>query len=467
MNAYKYNAVLSHKKNIDNLSKLHEDFIFTPVDKASNNVAIICKHYYVKVLQEELVRSGHFILVNEDRTELINRCAEYINSCQVKVCDSERNLPIAYWTAKMHKQPPSSRFITSCRNTVTSSLSNVVGLCLSRLLKSDKNISKYIHKFKNYHDYFIIDNRNDVIQYMKDSNALGHSGKSVTTYDFKTLYTSIPHGKLKDVLAKYVKKVFKSKGKKYIIVSGKSCYFSNRRDNNKVTFTASGLIEHVKFLVDNAYVEFNGQIYKQIIGVPMGTNCGPYLANIFLHYYEQSYIMRMVDNEEWDTLHSLEALFRYQDDCLVFEDNGVFGRVLSDIYPNEMEVENTNISTCVSTYLDLYISVYKGKYSYKVFDKRKNFDFNVINYPFIPSNIPTYATYGVFTSQLIRLCQVNSNIHGLKKSFKELCHKFLGQGFNKCKLVKRYNAFVVKYANLWTMFGYDISSSQFISDIFK
>ena len=408
-----------------------------------------------------------FTPVNEDKAVLLNRCVEFVQNCGINVSDSDLQLPLAYWTPKMHKTPPSTRFITSCRNTVTSGLSNVVGVCLSRILKTDKNMSRYKHKYKDYHDYFIIDNRNEVIKYMKDSNGLGRNGKSVKTYDFKTLYTSIPHDKLKDVVYKYIKKVFHEKGKKYIVTSGKSSYFSNRRDNNKVTFTADGLIEQVKFIIDNAYVEFNSQIFRQIIGIPMGTNCGPYLANIFLHFYEYDFIDRMVANEEWEVLRSLHALFRYQDDCLVFEDNNVFSRVLSDIYPVEMEIENTNISTSVSTYLDLQISVHRGKYNFKLFDKRKDFNFDVINYPFLPSNVPKNASYGVFISQLIRLCQVNSNIHGLKRSFKELCQKFLKQGFEKCKLINRYEYFAVKYANLWTVFGYDISSTNFIKDVFK
>ena len=305
---------------------------------------------------------------------------------------------------------------------------------------------------------------------MKRSNALGHNGKSVKTYDFKTLYTSIPLDKLKDVLNKYIKTVFKVKGKRYIIVCGKSCYFSNRRDNNKITFTANGLIEQVNYIIDNAYVEFNGQIYRQIVGIPMGTNCGPYLANIFLHHYEQNFIKQMVESEQWYTLQQLAALFRYQDDCLVFEDNGEFSRVLMDIYPAEMEIENTNLSANTSTYLDLYISVHRGKYSYRVFDKRKEFNFKVINYPFLPSNNPKYATYGVFTSQLIRLCQVNSNIHSLKKSFKELCSQFIKQGFNKSKVINRYDSFINKYANLWTMdliYHYPNSNMIYLSDSFS
>ena len=61
-----------------------------------------------------------------------------------------------------------------------------------------------------------------------------------------------------------------------------------------------------------------------------------------------------------------------------------------------------------------------GKYNFKLFDKRKSFNFEVINYPFLPSNIPDNVAYGVFVSQLIPLCQVNSNIHNLCKTMQNI-----------------------------------------------
>ena len=163
----------------------------------------------------------------------------------------------------------------------------------------------------------------------------------------------------------------------------------------------------------------------------------------------------------------MNALYRYQDDCIAFEDNNAFRDIISHIYPEEMEVENTNISMNTSTYLDLHISVHRGKYNFRLFDKRKSFNFEVINYPFLPSNIPVNAAYGVFVSQLIRLCQVNSNIHNLKKNLKELCKKFIMQGFSKDRLISKYKHFLRKYVNLWATFGHDLSSSVFIHQLFK
>ena len=54
------------------------------------------------------------------------------------------------------------------------------------------------------------------------------------------------------------------------------------------------LIQAVNFIIDNSYITFKGLVYKQIIGIPMGTNCAPHLANIYLHVYEYKYLCKLV-----------------------------------------------------------------------------------------------------------------------------------------------------------------------------
>ena len=46
----------------------------------------------------------------------------------------------------------------------------------------------------------------------------------------------------------------------------------------------------VEFLIDNIYIRTGKKIYRQQIGIPMGTNCAPFLANLFLFYFEYKYM---------------------------------------------------------------------------------------------------------------------------------------------------------------------------------
>ena len=92
------------------------------------------------------------------------------------------------------------------------------------------------------------------------------------------------------------------------------------------------MIAHVFYIIDNSYVEFNDLVYRQVIGIPMGNSCAPFLANIFLRHYEFQFIAQKIENEERETLMNLNALYRYQDDCIAFDDNNTVGEFVSDIY---------------------------------------------------------------------------------------------------------------------------------------
>ena len=51
-------------------------------------------------------------------------------------------------------------------------------------------------------------------------------------------------------------------------------------------YSETDIIRMVEFLIDNIYVEFGGHVYQQIVGVPIGTNCAPLVADLFLYSYE-------------------------------------------------------------------------------------------------------------------------------------------------------------------------------------
>ena len=152
----------------------------------------------------------------------------------------------------MHKDPPGNRFITAGKNTVTSSLSQLVSTGLKLMLKTQKNFSTYLNKYKTYNDYFIIDNHDDVIKFMDNSN-ISNSRKSVQSFDFKTLYTKIPHTALKENVEVFVHRVFKYKSKRFINITSKYAYFSNKRSKKCLSLTATEFLEMVGFIIALLY----------------------------------------------------------------------------------------------------------------------------------------------------------------------------------------------------------------------
>ena len=59
-------------------------------------------------------------------------------------------------------------------------------------------------------------------------------------------------------------------------------------------YTEEDIIKMLEFLVDNIFVVFAGKVFQQIVGIPMGTNCAPLLADIFLYSYEAEFIQSLL-----------------------------------------------------------------------------------------------------------------------------------------------------------------------------
>ena len=112
-----------------------------------------------------------------------------------------------------------------------------------------------------------------------------HRATSIQTLDFSTLYTSIPHDLLKPRMNNIINNAFKYKNGAtrytHIKVGRNKSYFTSDPLNGDNKCTASDICKMVEFLVHNINVRFSGQPFRQMVGIPMGTNCAPLLADLF------------------------------------------------------------------------------------------------------------------------------------------------------------------------------------------
>ena len=451
---FAYNNVLSKRKNKEDLDALKTNFVLVPVDKAGNNVALICKKYYIETLENEL-GSQTFTRANISSTDFVKKCQEDLRNFGMPVDKEKQSVPYLYWSAKMHKTPPKHRFITSGTNTILSGLSEEITKCMKVLVNTARYLDNYKIRGLKRH-ISIIDNRDDVLSFLNESNKSNDRNKSIRSFDFENLYTNIPHAKLKDKIKSFVFRIFELKKCNFITIGSHRAYFTKERSKKLNSCNKDELMSWIEYIIDNAMVEYLGVLYRQIIGIPMGTSCAPYLANIFLHVYEYEYIQTLVQNGQLDVARKLQNLFRYQDDCLALNDSGEFSDHFILMYPSELNLKNTNISVAKCTFLDLLISIFRGKFFYKSFDKRNDFNFDVVKFPHLHGKIPRKPSYGVFTSQILRFCEVNCNTKNFCKDVQDMVKVFVRQGFDKIKLFGHYNQFCQKYKYKWSKFGSNI-----------
>ena len=133
----------------------------------------------------------------------------------------------------------------------------------------------------------------------------------------------------------------------------------------------------------------------------MGTNCAPLVAGLFLFCCEKVFILSLSDNNQTEVIEAFNSTSRYIDDLLNI-DNNFFDSVVYHIYSSELQLNKANVSDTEVSFWDLHLSISDGFVKTKIFDKRDEFDIDIVNVPFLDGDVPRSTYYGVYISQLIR-----------------------------------------------------------------
>ena len=110
--------------------------------------------------------------------------------------------------------------------------------------------------------------------------------------------------------------------------------------------------------------------------------------------------------------------------------------MVNQIYPPELQLNKANTSDTEPPFSDLHLSISNGFVSSKIYDKRDDFDFDIVNFPFLDGNVPRRPFYGVYISHLIRFTRVCHHVEDVNTRNKCLTVKLLKQGYRYHKLKK-------------------------------
>ena len=115
-------------------------------------------------------------------------------------------------------------------------------------------------------------------------------------------------------------------------------------------------------------------IYQQKVGIPMGTNCAPLTADLFLYCYERDFMSDLHKSKRHDLIDMFKDTSRYLDDIFTI-DNHEFEKYIPDIYPSELQLYKANTSDKETSFLDLNIKVIGSDIHTSVYEKRDDFGF--------------------------------------------------------------------------------------------
>lgn len=357
-----FEGIYLNKNLLNEIDKIKNNFCVAIVDKASNNFCFVCKVFLKNLLIQEYVHNNTYICINNSEKVIGKRILALSKRIKIKL--NNVKFPYLFPTIKFHKQPVKFRFVTCstfCYNSYFGKLFfKYLKIILSNIFKLENN--------------FIIDNNQKLLNYL-NNNII----KTVNTFDFENLYTSIPHDNLIDICNFYFKYLEESN-------INREDWLDLCRVNIKENFLFNGI-----------------SFYKQIKGIPMGNSFSSAFANIFLHFYEFKYLNK----------YNINA-FRYIDDLIIFDFENF--EDLFNIYPKGLKLNQTNNNKFKVNYLDLKIDISNNKTLIGIYDKRIDFNFKVKVFTDYHSNLNSKIFKNIFFSQFNRIKKICNNFNDFNYS---------------------------------------------------
>ena len=181
----------------------------------------------------------------------------------------------------------------------------------------------------------------------------------------------------------------------------------------------------------------------------------------FLYCYDRDFMSDLQKSKRFDLIDMFNDISRYLDDIFTI-DNPEFEKHISYVYPAELQLNKANTSDKETAYLDLNIKLFGSGIQTSVFDKRDDFGFPIVNFPWLSGDVPRLPSYGIYISQLVRFARCCTSVVDFHSKNRQITSKLLTQGYRYHKLRKTFGKFFRSYSELLSKFG-DISFKEYLS----
>ena len=248
--------ILKKKRHLRSLEELHNKYVSVPADKAAQNVIVVFKKYYLQVVLKEIETTATYESIQEESQSIVDEHIKYFNTHYINIPSIYRCLPQFYWLPKLHKQPYGARFIAASHKCTTKPLSRLLTSCLKLITTHYKQYCNGIFCRTAVNCFWIIDNSQQVLSALSKINYFS-TAKCFDSYDFSTLYTSIPHAALNEALKTLIQEACKVRESEYIVAdTNGNAYWSEviSTSSAKYNIKEKTLIVYVEYLIDNIYV---------------------------------------------------------------------------------------------------------------------------------------------------------------------------------------------------------------------
>ena len=195
-----------------------------------------------------------------------------------------------------------------------------------------------VYKRDGINYFWSIKISNEVLNKFKSKN---FQASNLSTYNFSILYTTFPHHLIKEKLIDLINRTFIRENTQYLACNEDWAFFTSDVYNIHKLWSRQKVCDALVYLWDNIFIRFGIKLYRQTIGIPMGTNCASLVAELFLFCYERDFMKSLSRESQADIIEAFNSTSRYLDDLLNI-DNIYFGQRVDRIYPTELQLNRAN-----------------------------------------------------------------------------------------------------------------------------
>ena len=128
----------------------------------------------------------------------------------------------------------------------------------------------------------------------------------------------LPHHLIKDKLIDLINRTFIRENTQYLACNEECAFFTSDVYNHHNLWSCQKVCDALVYLLDNIFIRFGTKLYRQTIGIPMGTNCAPLVADLFLFCYERDFMKSLSRENQADIIEAFNSTSRYLDDLFKY-----------------------------------------------------------------------------------------------------------------------------------------------------
>ena len=198
------------------------------------------------------------MIYTNEKSVVNKHCSDIETKFAVGITGSQEKLPTFYWLPKLHKRPYKARFIANSSSCTTKSLSKVLTSCLTAIKNHWIKYCEKTYEREGINCFWSIKISTEILNKLETK---GFQASNISTNDFSTLYTTLPHNLIRNQLVDLIENTFRREEVLFLACNEERAFFAFEEHKKYDLWSCQKV--HFIYLLDNIYIRFGSELYRQ------------------------------------------------------------------------------------------------------------------------------------------------------------------------------------------------------------